>query len=89
MARESAMGEAVALPDGIKVICRHCGSVDRTNWKTECLWPRGEDGPCIIEEQSVSRETNDCVDTAMIIGSIGLALTVGAIMFKFIGAAGQ
>lgn len=59
------------------MICRHCGSWDRANWRTECLWPRGEDGPCVREARHLAVEQADARDLALMIFVTMLGMGLG------------
>lgn len=50
--------------------CKHCGSISREHYQTECRWPRGESGPCLTEERLWAREKNDAKDGAVMIFGI-------------------
>lgn len=65
------------------MICKHCGSWDRGNWRTECLWSDG-DGPCFHEERRLAMEQNDAMDIwtvtiSLLLVGVGIALVVSAL----------
>ena len=67
------------------MICRHCGSWDRANWRTECLWPKGEDGPCAREARRFADEQSDALDLSLMIVTILAVAGFAVITIGFVG----